>query len=225
MTATLISQSGDTAKVTVVDPDGQSAEVNMTKVDGKWLEVSMAQEFSKNLPELKQKLSMELDKFSKQAMMAAGVLVMAEGIVTSLENAKTAEDLQKAFAGLPFNPMAMLGGLGNSRARGEQMGVKFELKEIGNGAAAYFSDGTTSVFPASLKDYDWIDKKIDLSKYVYLAKKGDSYSGDAQKALACEKPDPAKSGLAVVFEDGHVETIKGSFATIEQLRAALKARK
>ena len=116
MTATLISQSGDTAKITVVDPDGGSAEVNMTKVDGKWLTVSMAQDFIKKLPQLKQKLSIELDKFSSQGMMAAGLLVMAEGIITSLENATTAEDLQKVFAGLPFKPMAILGGGGKARA-------------------------------------------------------------------------------------------------------------
>lgn len=129
LTAKLISEEGNTAKVLLTLPEGKAEKVEMTKVEGKWLQTDMVTQFTKNMPKMKEELGKQLDEFAKESMMAAGILGIADGVVASLENAKTADDMKKVLARLPFKPMSLLGSLlGQGSAKAAEVKAKSKLE-------------------------------------------------------------------------------------------------
>ncbi|MCM8540599.1 MAG: hypothetical protein NE328_10010 [Lentisphaeraceae bacterium] len=223
--AELISENGNSAKVKVTDPDGKVEEVEMVKVEDKWIAKKMADEFNKNLSKMKEELKAGLEKIPEQQMAVGMVIGMISGVVATLETAKTSEDIQKAFSGLPMNPMALMGMMGGAKAKGSEAKEKSNLKQLGTAIAMHYTDGSSSELSGSFTQFEDIDKMgIDLNNYVLMAKKGDKYAGAATVGLACQKPDPSRAFTLVVFQDGHVEKVEGSHATVEDVKKALEAK-
>ena len=222
--AELVSESGNTAKVKVTDPDGKVEEVEMVKVEDKWVAKKMADEFSKGIAEIKAELPKSLEKIPEMQMQVGMVVGMAGGVVSALESAKSAEDIKKAFAGLPINPLGMMGALGGARAKAQEAREKAHLKLLGTHVAMHFSDGGSTELEGTFKQFkDLNDVGFDLNQYVILFEKGDAYSGSAEVVLFSEKPDPSKDGVNVVFQDGHVSKITGSFKTVDDIKKAITA--
>lgn len=223
--AELVSENGNTAKVKITDPDGKVEEVEMVKVEDKWIAKKMADEFNEGLTEFKAELTKSLEKIPEQQMTVSMVTGMVTGVISTLESAKTVEDVQKAFAGLPMNPLAMLGSLGGASAKATEAKEKSHLKQIGTSVAMHFSDGSNVTLDGTYKQFEYLnDASFDLSKYIILFSKGDVYEGAQDLPLACEKPDSSKDGINIVFQDGHVEKIMGSFKTIDDVKKAIKAK-
>ena len=224
--AELVSEEGNVAKVKVTDPDGKVEEVEMVKVEDKWVAKKMADEFNKNIAEIKAELSQTLAKIPEQQMTVSMVTGMVGGIVTTLESAKTVEDIQKAFASLPINPMALMGGaLGGAQAKAQDAKEMSHLKEIGMNIAIHFTEGTNASLEGSFKQFKGLENvDFNLDNYIVLFSKGDLYTGAQNIPLACEKPDSSKDGINVVFQDGHVEKINGSFNTIDDVKKAIVAK-
>ncbi len=223
--AELVSESGNTAKVKVTDPKGKVEELELVKVEDKWIPKKMAEDFKKGISEAKAELAKSLEKLPEMQMQVGMGIGMITGVITTLENAKSADDIKKAFEGLPINPMAMMGAVGNARGRAQEALEKSKLKQIHVGVAMHFTDGSSSELNGTYKQFkDLEDVDFDLNQYPLLFNKGDAYEGAADLPLACEKPDPTKDGINVVFQDGHVEKIMGSFKTLDDVKKAIKAQ-
>ena len=224
--AELVSESGNSAKVKVTDPKGKVEELELVKVEDKWISKKMADEFKTGIAQAKTQLTEGLKKLPEMQMQVGMGIGMISGVVTTLENAKSADDIKKAFEGLPINPLAMAGALGSARGKALEAKEKSKLKQIGIGVAMHFSDGTSSelngTYDQFKKDMDGYD--FDVKEYPLLFSKGDRYEGAADLPLASEKPDPTKDGINVVFQDGHVEKIMGSFKTLDDVKKAIKAQ-
>ncbi|MCM8526572.1 MAG: hypothetical protein NE327_08660 [Lentisphaeraceae bacterium] len=223
--AELVSEDGNTAKVKVTDPDGKVEEVEMVKVEDKWVAKKMADEFNQNLDKVKEELKSSLAKIPEQQMAVGMAIGMVSGVVSTLESAKTAEDIEKAFAGLPINPMAMMGSIGTAKAKGTEAKEKSNLKQIGMSIAMHYADGTDKPLTGSFSQFEDMDKMdFDLNNYVMMAKKGDKYIGNATVGIACQKPDPSRAYTLVVFQDGHVEKVDGSHKSVEDVKKTLEAK-
>lgn len=226
--AELVSQSGNTAKVKVTDPKGKVEELELVKVEDKWISKMMAESFKTGLNQMKSDLSKALESLPKQQAQISGALLLAEGVVTTLESAKTPDDFKNAFASLGsfgLNPMAMMSSLGSGRAKAMEAKEKLHLKQIGTGIAMHFTDGNSTSLDGTYAQFkDLKDLDFDINNYPLLFDKGHSYEGAADLPLACEKPDPSKDGVNVVFQDGHVEKVKGSFKTLDDVKKAIKAQ-
>ena len=223
--AELISETGNSAKIKVTDPDGKVEEVEMVKVEDKWIAKKMADEFNENLTKFKDELTKSLAKIPEQQMTVGMAIGMIGGVVSTLESANTVEDIQKAFAGLPMNPMAMMGAFGGAKQKGTEVKEMSNLKKIGTAIAMHYADGSSITLDGSFAQFKDIDKlDIDLNNYVLMANKGDKYIGNATVGLACQKPDPSKPFTLVVFQDGHVEKVEGSHKTVADVKKSLEAK-
>jgi len=227
--AELISESGNSAKVKVTDPNGKVDELELVKVEDKWISKKMADDFKKGIKEAKAQLAESLKQLPEMQMQVGMGIGLVTGVLTTIENAKSVDEIKKAFEGLPINPLAMagnLGAIGQARSRAQEVKEKSNLKVIGIAVAMHFSDststefnGTYSQFEKGMKGYDF-----DVKNYPLLFNKGDKYEGAADLPLASEKPDPTKDGVNVVFQDGHVEKINGSFKTLDDVKKAIVAQ-
>jgi prepilin-type processing-associated H-X9-DG protein len=223
--AELVSEAGNIAKLKVTDPEGKVEELELIKVEDKWIPKKMADEFKKSISEAKTQLKEGLKKLPEMQMQVGMGIGMASGVISTLENAKSADDFKKAFESLPINPLAMVGALGNARAKALEAKEKSHLKQIGIGVAMHFSDGSSSTMDGTYTQFkDMKDFSFDVKDYPLLFSKGDAYEGATDLPLACEKPDPSKDGNNIVFQDGHVEKIMGSFTTLDDVKKAIKAK-
>ena len=113
----------------------------------------------------------------------------------------------------------LLPALGQVREKAEMTKSKNNLKQIGLYINSYFSDGTTTEFPAV--DKLGIDQAFLLTRsgkpYILLFEPGMNFArvNNPNMPLAIEPVEEfVRMGYCnVLFGDGHVEGIKGSFAT------------
>lgn len=129
--ATLVSESGNTAKIKITDPEGKVEEVEMVKVEDKWIAKKMAEDFKNNIKEAREQLEKSLSELPKQQPMIVAGIGMAGGVVTTLENAKTADEVKKALESLNLNPSMVIGALallGNNKTSPKAK----EAKEMNN---------------------------------------------------------------------------------------------
>ena len=228
--ATLVSETENTAKIKITDPEGKVEEVEMVKVEDKWIAKKMAEEFKSGIKEAKEQLEKSLAELPKQQAGIMMGLGMAGGIVTTLENAKSAEDVKKAFDSLNLNPSMVVGALsmfGNNQtsSKANEAREMSHLKMIGSYIAFHFADGTSSELTGDFSQFKNMEEiTFDISKYVILYKKGDSFSGAADIVMVSEKPDPSKDGAFAVFQDGHVAKILGNFKTVDDIKKAAVAQ-
>lgn len=224
----LVSESGNTATVNVTGPDGVVKINELVKVEDKWIAMQMAASFKYEIANARQ----ELENMSNNAASVATVQMMVHGFLTSLENAKTVDDVKKSLSSLNLNPALLLSAVTmfsptiNQNTAPPISKKKIdkeifeELRTIGVSMSNYFSSNNIKVFPSGTENYK-LNPKIDLSKYAFLSQKGDKFTGSSKVAMVAENPDSQSDKIAVLFQDGHVQFIKGKYYTLDELKETL----
>ncbi len=107
MKATIVSESGDTAKVKLEIAGEKPKEVDFTRVEGKWIPADMAREFKGGIAEAR--AAVEKITPEQVAQMKSGVMLasgMISGTIAPLEQATTQAEFNTAVEGLK----SMFGG-------------------------------------------------------------------------------------------------------------------
>lgn len=113
MTATVVSQEGDTAVVKVDTEGEEPEELEMVRVEGRWIPKDMADGFKEGIAEMRENLA-GLDFSSEEGQQQKTMILAQMGGIKSmldqLENAKTKEELEGIFGGLMMGIMGAMGG-------------------------------------------------------------------------------------------------------------------
>lgn len=113
MTATVVSQDGDTAVVKVDTEGEEPEELEMVRVEGRWIPKDMADGFKEGIAEMRENLA-GLDFSSEEGQQQKTMILAQMGGIKSmldqLENAKTKEELEGIFGGLMMGLMGAMGG-------------------------------------------------------------------------------------------------------------------
>lgn len=107
MKATLVKQEGNKATVKLEAKGEEAEEVEFTLVDGKWLPSEMVAGWSDAIAQAKAEIAnMNEEDMKKAKEMATPMFAMFEGVLGTLEKAKTQEEFNSAVNGI----MQLLGG-------------------------------------------------------------------------------------------------------------------
>lgn len=111
--ATIVSQEGDTAKVSIETEGEPSEEVDFVRVEGKWIPKDLADGFATQIAETRENLA-KLDFTTEEGKAVKtqilGQIAMVKTLLVQAEAAKTSQELDGMLMGLMMGLMG--GGMG-----------------------------------------------------------------------------------------------------------------
>ncbi len=106
-----VSENGNTAIVKVTGADGVVKENELLKVEDKWVEKQIAESFKSEIAKAREELEKISTTFKDNDARVSMVHVLVHGFLTSLENAKSVDDVKKSLDTMNINPLLIMATL------------------------------------------------------------------------------------------------------------------